>query len=58
MINQKEGKTELIRIRCYPSTKRDFRIFVAEGNFRTMEEALKALLECYAQKPKGGRLLR
>ena len=40
-----QKKSELIRIRCTPETKREFKLFVAEGDFKNAEEALRYLLE-------------
>jgi len=44
MTKSKEKKTEIIRIRCRPSTKQAWKEFVARGGFKNSEEALLYLL--------------
>jgi len=45
MGRRRTSKTEDIHIRCSPETKKMFRVFVAENNFRDYEQALLYLLQ-------------
>lgn len=54
---ERPERTEKLRIRCTPETKRRFKVFVAEMGFPRQEAAIIALLELYEKDKRRARII-